>query len=283
MDRSELGPGGTRGGGEITATVVGGIATVRISNPRKRNAMTYRMWEELAANCRRLAADRSVRLLVVRGAGDHFCAGADIEGLVDHSAADYQVANEDAERSLAAVPVPTVAFVTGSCVGGGTQIALACDLRIADTTARFGITPSRLGIVYPAFAVERAVRILGPSVTKFLLFSGELVEAGRASELGLVDELHATDAAEDRLAELVGTLAHERSLLSQAAAKSMVDAVTRTGRVPDELERTWMAEEEAGSDRSEGIASFLGHRAPNFTWSPPGVQGTDPDRLPPPT
>ncbi len=172
----------------------GPVATLWLNRPEKRNAVTKAMWQGIATTCAELAADGTVRVMVVRGTGDHFCAGADI-GELELGDVSYGRANAGAEQALGAFPKPTIAFVRGSCVGGGAQIAIACDLRIADTTARFGITPARLGIVYPAFGVDRAVRLLGPSATKHLLYSAELIDPERALRIGMVDEVHDPAAA----------------------------------------------------------------------------------------
>ena len=183
---------------DITLAVARGVATLCLNREEKRNAVTYDMWVAIGEYCRRLASDADVRVLVVRGAGAHFCAGADIAGL---QAADrsYGEANLEAEAALMAFPKPTIAFVQGACVGGGVQIATSCDLRIADTTARFGITPARLGIIYPAPALARVVRLTGPSAAKHLLYSAELITAERALRIGLIDELHEPDEAVTRL------------------------------------------------------------------------------------
>ena len=101
-------------------------------------------------------------------------------------------------RRWPAFPKPSIAVITGACVGGGTEIAVACDLRLADTTSRFGITPARLGIVYPASATARVVRLIGPSATKHLLFSAELIDVDRALRIGLVDEVHDPAQLDDR-------------------------------------------------------------------------------------
>jgi enoyl-CoA hydratase/carnithine racemase len=145
-------------------------------------------------------------------------------------------------------------------------LATACDLRIADTTARFGITPARLGIVYPAFGIERAVRLIGPSAAKHLLYSAEIVDADRALRIGLVDEVHAPDAAEARLTGLTELLARERSLLTQMASKAMIDAVAADGEVPAGLDREWQSTMAASADPAEGVAAFLERRTPRFTW-----------------
>ena len=237
-----------------------GIATLWLDRPAKRNAVTYDMWIGIAAHCERLAADDAVRLLVVRGAGDHFCAGADIAGMGDVSGGAYKRANEAADAALAAFPKPSIAVITGACVGGGTEIAVACDLRLADTTSRFGITPARLGIVYPASATARVVRLIGPSATKHLLFSAELIDAERALRIGLVDEVHDPAVLADRVRELTVLMAGERSLLTQMASKEIVDSLAADDRVDPEVEERWSRVAAAGSDPAEGVAAFVERR-----------------------
>lgn len=249
--------------GDLAVSTDEGVATLWLNRPAKRNAVTYEMWQGIADACARLAGDPEVRTLVVRGAGEHFCAGADIGGL---GGRDYARANEAADTALATFPVPTIAVVTGACVGGGAEIALACDLRIADATARFGITPARLGIVYPPFAIERAVRTIGPSAAKHLLFSAELIDADRALRIGLVDEVHAPADLRARIDDLVRLLTTERSLLTQVASKELVDAVVEHGAIPPDLARRWAAEVAASPDRAEGVAAFAERRSPAFTW-----------------
>jgi len=253
---------------QLVVTVERGIATILLNRPEKRNAVTYAMWCELTEHCERIATDPGVRLLVVRGAGDHFCAGADIGGLAEVPIEEYRRANEAADRALAGFPKPSIAFIAGACVGGGAEIAIACDLRLASANARFGITPARLGIVYPAPAIERAVRLIGPSAAKHLLYSAELIDADRALRIGLVDELLEPEQAEERLHELTNLLASERSLLSQMAAKEMVDSVSESGSVGADIERKWADALAHSEDSLEGIAAFLERRKPRFKWSP---------------
>jgi len=246
----------------------GAVATLVMERPAKRNAMTHEMWVQLAERARAIAVEPDARVLVVRGAGEHFCAGADIAGLAGVDIAAYQEANRDAETALAAFPGPTIAAIRGSCVGGGVGIATACDLRVADTSARIGVTPARLGIVYPPSSLTRLVGILGPSATKHLLFSAELIDAEPALRIGLLDEVHDVDRLDERVSTLARTMATERSALTQVATKEMVEAIVRTGAVSADLAVRWAAEAASAPDAAEGIAAFLERRHPTFTWRP---------------
>jgi len=256
-------PGSTE---PLVVTRDGPIATLWLNRPEKRNAVTKAMWEGIADACSDLTADGTARVLIVRGAGDHFCAGADI-GELEVGDATYARANAGADHALGAFPKPTIAFVRGSCVGGGTQVAIACDLRIADTSAVFGITPARLGIVYPAFAVDRAVRLLGPSATKHLLYSAELIGWERALRIGLVDEVHEPGAAEERLDAFATLLATGRSLLTQESSKAMVDECVRAGAISSDTVAAWGAQLAASDDPAEGVRAFFERRSPRFTWT----------------
>ena len=253
----------------LVVTRDGSVATLWLNRPDKRNAVTEAMWAGITSTCAGLAEDASVRVLVVRGAGEHFCAGADIaelSGLADRTA--YNVVNKAADDALAAFPRPTVAFIQGSCVGGGAEIAISCDLRIADSSARFGITPARLGIVYPPFALERAVAIIGPAAAKHLLYSAELIDAERARQIGLVHEALEPGDAAARVDTLARLMADERSLLTQVATKEMIDAIAVHGTVHGGLEGRWNAISAAAPDAAEGLTAFVERRPPNFTWTP---------------
>ncbi|MFD4502904.1 enoyl-CoA hydratase/isomerase family protein [Streptomyces sp. NPDC058457] len=236
------------------------VATVVIGNPAKRNAMTADMWRALPPLLDALAADPAVRALVLTGEGATFCAGADISTLRD-SSAEAQTLAVAAEEALAAFPKPTLAAVRGHCVGGGSQLAAACDLRFAEEGALFGVTPARLGIVYPAASTRRLVSLVGPATTKYLLFSGELIDAERALRTGLVDEVLPEGELDKRVAEFTRTLT-ARSQLTQAAAKEFANG--RTDR-----DAHWAEQARGSGDTAEGVAAFLERRQPRFTWAVP--------------
>ncbi|WP_431041364.1 enoyl-CoA hydratase/isomerase family protein [Streptomyces sp. P1-3] len=242
--------------------VAGGVATVVIRNPAKRNAMTTGMWRELPALLDRLAADPAVRTLVLTGAGDTFCAGADIGTLTGGNEESKALA-ATAEQALAAFPKPTLAAIRGSCVGGGCQLAAACDLRFAEEDARFGITPARLGIVYGPSSTRRLVALVGPATAKYLLFSAELIDAARALRTGLVDEVLPAGGLDERVAEFTAVLA-ARSQLTQAAAKEFA-----AGPVTEDRIAYWARQARGSGDQAEGVAAFLERRSPRFTWTPP--------------
>ncbi|MFR9676748.1 enoyl-CoA hydratase/isomerase family protein [Streptomyces sp. TR06-5] len=244
-----------------------GVATVTIDHPAKRNAMTPDMWRSFPPLLDRLAADTAVRSLVLTGAQGTFCAGADIatlrsDGDPRATAVTGQGLAVAAEEALAAFPKPTLALVRGHCVGGGCQLAAACDLRFAAEDAWFGVTPARLGIVYPASSTERLVRLVGPSTAKHLLFSAELIDTERALRCGLVDEVHPGDRLDGRAADFTRTLA-TRSPLTQAAAKEFADGRGDRARVAH-----WEREAAGSDEAAEGVAAFLERRPPVFTWSP---------------
>lgn len=255
---------------ELYATRSGAVATVWLNRPTKRNAVTLAMWAAFPAVLAPLAEDPAVRVVVVRGVGDTFSAGADIAEFGDQSDAAgpdaaYAEINQAGEDALARFPKPTVAVIQGACVGGGCSIAVACDLRVADTTARFGITPARLGIVYPPEALERVTSLLGPSRTKWLLYTGALVDGEWALGCGLVDALHPPDELDAAVTSLCDSLA-AASLLTQQATKEMVAAIVRDGRVGDDLVLRWGKEARASGDSAEGLAAFHERRRPDFRW-----------------
>ncbi|MES9537009.1 enoyl-CoA hydratase-related protein [Actinomadura sp. NPDC000600] len=247
--------------------VAGGVGTVVIDRPAKRNAMSADMWRALPGILDGFAADPAVRVVVLTGAGGNFCAGADISELDDIHRDDDSHLSTVAERALAAFRKPTLAAIEGYCVGGGCQLAAACDLRFAEPDARFGITPARLGIVYPAAATARLVRLVGPSAAKYLLYSADLVDAAHALRIGLLDEVVPAGGLHDRVAAFTETLA-SRSLLTQQATKDIVDAIVAVGPV-QEMTQRWLAEVAASGEVEEGIAAFLERRAPEFPWTAP--------------
>ncbi|SDI16073.1 Enoyl-CoA hydratase/carnithine racemase [Sinosporangium album] len=239
------------------------VATLRLNRPEKRNAITAQMWRDLPGILGRLAEDPTVRVLILTGAGGTFCAGADISEIVAlGDGGDDTGATVAAESALLEFPKPSIAMIEGYCVGGGCQLALACDLRIASDSARFGITPAKLGIVYPHSSTHRLVRQVGPSAAKLLLFSADLVDASWALRVGLVDETAVPEDLTARVHALAGAMVG-RSQLTLAATKEVID-----GRADDARFREWQKRSRESGELAEGVAAFLERRPPSFIWTP---------------
>lgn len=241
-----------------------GIAVLTISREAKRNALTWDMWSALPQTLQFIGAQRHVRVLLIAGAGAHFSAGADIVELRDvyaerTRARSYHSAVVAAEAALAAFSRPTVAVVQGICVGGGCQLAVACDLRIAADTASFGLTPAKLGVVYPVEPTTRLARLVGPSRAKYLLYTAALIPASQALSFGLVEEVVPAGDLEARALALAATIA-SRSPQSLGAAHAVINAVA-SGRDPNMAITPW---QHWHDDVREGLAAYIEGRTPQF-------------------
>jgi enoyl-CoA hydratase/carnithine racemase len=248
----------------------GHVAVLTIDRPEKRNAMTAGMWAALPGVLTSLAGDPAVRALVVTGAGPSFCAGADISDLLsgadpDDPMADVRRDNLAAQAALREFPKPTVAMIRGHCIGGGVEIAASCDLRFADPTAVFGVTPAKVGIVYTPSSTKALIDLIGPSMTKYLLFSGELIDTPTALRAGLVDRVVEGEALETEVRRFADVLA-SRSALSQRATKQVVADLTAGGDGEGVVAR-WYRETITAGELAEGVAAFAERRPPRFDWA----------------
>ncbi len=243
----------------------GAVETWWLNRVDARNAISLSMWESLREHSDRVRTTRSVRAVVVRGRGPHFSAGADIVGLGRQLAGDtsettYRATNAAAELAITTLPLPVVAAIDGYCVGGGVQLALACDIRIATSRARFAVTPAKLGIVYPVGALARLVSVVGVAVASELLLTGDAIDVTEAHRVGLVSRIdddldHALDTV---LASLLS-----RSPLTQAASKEVIHALTARLDV-HELGRELEHRSLLHGDLDEGLAAFSEKREARF-------------------
>ncbi|MGZ4506083.1 MAG: enoyl-CoA hydratase/isomerase family protein [Blastococcus sp.] len=253
----------------LPVTRDGDVAVLTIDRPAKRNAMTAAMWAALPGVLADLAGDSGVRVLVVTGAGPSFCAGADISDLLSgpdpaDPMAEVRRDNLAAQAALRDFPKPTIAMIRGHCIGGGVEIATCCDLRFTDPTGVFGVTPAKVGIVYTPASTKTLIDLVGPSMTKYLLFSGELVDADVALRTGLVDRVVPAAELEEEVRRFAGVLA-SRSALTQRATKDVVAALTAGGDGQAEVAR-WYHETIAAGELAEGVAAFAERRPPRFRW-----------------
>jgi enoyl-CoA hydratase/carnithine racemase len=156
-------------------------------------------------------------------------------------------------------------MIRGHCIGGGVEIAACCDLRFTDPTGVFGVTPAKVGIVYTPSSTKALMDLIGPAMTKYLLFSGELIDAPTALRAGLVDRVVEAGDLEAEVRRFADVLA-SRSALSQRATKEVVAALAAGRDGQAEVER-WYRETIASGELAEGVAAFGRRRPPRFPWS----------------
>jgi enoyl-CoA hydratase/carnithine racemase len=241
----------------------GPIGRILIDRPEKRNAFNQEMWEQFPVLLGAASIDRAIRVVVVQSATPGmFCAGADISELMAHKDnAAWREANQAAinrtQHDLARFAKPTVAFIDGDCVGGGCGIALACDIRVATGQARLGITPAKLGLVYPLHDTKLLVDLVGPGQAKKLLYTGELVSAQEALRLGLIEMIDESSVALAR--QIADNSAHSTHEM-KAFVRRILD-----GQADDDLEtKRIFAEAFTKPDFHEGTTAFAEKRKPDF-------------------
>lgn len=260
--------------GSLRVCQQGGTVTVVLDRPERHNAINLAMWGAFSRLMPVLADDDAVDVVVFRGApGGPFSAGADITEFqslrsTPDGAERYGAAMLSGEGAIAAFPKPTVALIEGFAIGGGSQLALACDLRLCEPASRFGITPAKLGIVYGLTSTARLVDRIGRSWASWILFTGDLVDADTALRIGLVHEVVALDQLTARVAELTETLS-SRARVSLLGAKRLLDKISAGELAEDDEVRAIYASSLHSPEYAEGVAAFLAKRPPDF----PGVRG----------
>ena len=249
-----------------------GVAWVTLNRPERNNAYNSEMIDALARGAAKLAADPGVRVVVLRGEGRHFQAGADLAWIQSVRASSVEDniavshATTEAVHGLTAMPKPVVALVHGGCFGGGTGIISACDVVLADRTAIFSITEARWGLIATPIVPQLISRI-GPGRTRRYSLTCERFGADRALEIGLVDEVCDAGELDAAAAPIIDALLH---CAPDALAQSKAAILKYAGLHYSELERADMAHPHAmkrlTDEAGEGLASFLEKREP--AWYP---------------
>ena len=248
----------------------GATQHIRFNNPARHNALSVDMWEAVSPLLQQAASDDGVRLVVFSGAGDKaFVSGADISQFEDMRAAREAVARYEAmaEAALQAVehcPLPTLACIRGWCIGGGVNVAIACDIRIAASDAVFSIPAARLGLGYRYSAMKNLVDLIGPGAAKDLFFTARRIGADEARALGLVSRVAASDQIDALLAEYTQALA-DNAPLTVRAAKAITAEILKAS--PDaDLARcqALIGACFASDDYAEGRRAFMEKRRPVF-------------------
>ncbi|MBY0423082.1 MAG: enoyl-CoA hydratase/isomerase family protein [Parvularculaceae bacterium] len=240
---------------------------ITIRQPEKRNAISAAMWRDLGAAAAAAGADRP-GVILVSGEGGHFAAGADISEFADvyatrASAEAYTRVMLASLEALAALPVPTIAVIRGACVGGGCSIALACDFRFAAKSARFAVTPGKLGLVYSLADTRRLARAAGVQGARDLLMTARMVAAEEAFALGLADRLYEDDALDAAVAAFADE-ARALSSWSLGATKTMLGLLEEGAGDDDSRAMALMLDAFDGAEFKEGYRAFLDKRPPKF-------------------
>lgn len=248
----------------------GGVRVVAVDNPAKRNALDFASLAALEEACVAAARD-GVRCLVFRGAGDRaFSSGFDIEAIpVGPQEGDRpDLAVERAMEAVASVPCPTIAFLNGHAFGAGGELAVSCDLRVAREGVSIGMTPAKLGVVYPPPGLRRFLHLVGPSHAREIFFTGRPVSAERALEIGLVDRVLPAGEAEAAVFALAAEIAENAPLAVQGMKRVFRLLEVSAERGLTDLERAEVADLRRrafeSDDVREGRAAFLEKRAPRF-------------------
>jgi len=255
----------------VTVERVGNAAWVTLNRPQAYNALSKQTNLDLRAVAEELGADKKLRAIVITGAGEKaFCAGADLKerkGVTPEQTGPYVDAISGAINAWAALPQATIAMVNGHAFGGGMELMLACDIRVASTNAKMGLTEVRLGIMPGAGGTQRLTRLCGVAVAKRLILTGQRLSAEQAAALGLVSEAVAPadlrDVVDGIVKELEGCAPRSIEMAKAAIDRGFDVSMSEGLAIERECYNVTLFTE----DRNEGLAAFAEKRAPEYTGS----------------
>jgi enoyl-CoA hydratase/carnithine racemase len=249
----------------VAAETRGPVGLARLDRPEARNALSPELMEELATICERWDEDSDVRCIVIAGGDDWFAAGADIKVMAKRTLAE--TLTSPAARfwpRLAALRTPLVAAVSGYALGGGCELALACDMIVASESAEFGQPEILLGIIPGGGGTQRLARVMGKQRAMELVLTGRRIGAAEAHELGIVTRLASRDGWLDEALELAGKVAEQPPLAARLAKQAVLAAEETPLSAGLDHERRLYELAMATDDRVEGMTAFLEKRKPEF-------------------
>jgi enoyl-CoA hydratase/carnithine racemase len=255
--------------GRVTHETKSGIGWIVFDHPERRNAITAQMWDEIPEAARALDADPSVRVVILRGAGERaFVSGADIsefeQARSGPAALAYDERNARAFTALSEITKPVIAHIHGFCVGGGCALALTADLRYCADDAVFAIPAARLGLGYSAGGLEALVRVVGLPAAKEIFFSARRLDAVEALRVGLVNRVLAKQELDAWVDEHAREIAANAPLTLRSAKRVFRELARDSGRrdvaaIAESIRRCYESE-----DYAEGVRAFLQKRRPEF-------------------
>jgi enoyl-CoA hydratase/carnithine racemase len=242
----------------------GNVVLLRLNRPEARNALSPELMEELASELERLDPDPEVRCVVIAGSEKVFAAGADIKAMRERSFAEaLRHPAASFWRRLAAIKTPMIAAVSGYALGGGCELALACDMIVAADGAQFGQPEINLGIIPGGGGTQRLARVLGKQRAMELVLTGERFDAAAALEMGLVNRVVESGWLDEAMA-LAATVAARPPIAARLAKQAVLAAEETALSAGLENERRLYELAMATEDRVEGMAAFLEKREPKF-------------------
>jgi len=256
--------------GKILKAITEGVGVVTFNNPEKRDATSLEMWEGLGQALTELRDDPAVRVVVLVGAGDKaFVSGADISQFekTRHNAAaseEYSKKSEAQRALLGNYPKPTIACIRGFCLGGGMQVAMLTDIRIAAEDSQFGIPAAKLGIAYGYDGLRNLVSLVGPSQARLIMYTGNRIASAEALRIGLVDRVVPTNELWGTTMEIATTISGNAPLAVKAAkitiAQVLKDPADRDMAAVKQISTDCMD----STDFREGRQAFMEKRKPQF-------------------
>jgi enoyl-CoA hydratase len=257
--------------GKILLSIDDGIGLITFNNPEKRNAMSIEMWQGLVSALVELREDPDVRVVIMAGAGDRaFVSGADVSQFEQtlHSA---EASEEYSRRSagqgaiLAEYPKPTIACIRGFCLGGGLQVALLADIRIAGDSSEFGFPAAKLGLAYRFNDLNRLVSLVGPSWAKLLMYTGMRIDSAEALRIGIIDRVVPDADLWDATTEIARTISGNAPLAIEAAKITITQVLKDPGMRDMDAIKEIAAACMDSDDFREGRQAFMEKRKPHFT------------------
>ncbi len=256
---------------QLLVETAGAVGWITFNNPAKHNALSVAMWRALPEALDRLEAESSIRVIVLKGAGDKaFISGADISEFATQRASEEAVAAYDrlaegTTERLRRADKPTIAMIRGYCMGGGLGIAIACDMRIAGIGARFAIPAARLGVGYRIGSLKMLTDLVGPAFAKEILITARRFTAAEAADIGLINKA-VPDAELAETVESYCTAIAANAPLSMRASKRMIAELLRSGAdgVDPALCDALVTACFTSADYTEGRTAFMEKRAPRF-------------------
>ena len=240
------------------------IEFITLNQPETGNRIDLPLAQELAEVCARVNGDEDVYMVVFTGAGDSFCSGSDIEKLVLSGDNEELLSQYSPAEAIAAIDRPTLAAINGEAIGEGLELALACDMRIASDNARFGLPQITTGTIPMDGGTQRLSRVVGKGMALELVLTGEIVDALKALEIGLVNKVVSRDSFMSEVEIMAKTLAGKAPMAMRYAKEAVNKGLDLTLEQGLRLEADLYFLLHTTADRTEGIRSFLEKRKPEY-------------------